>query len=200
MNSPRGMLRTEAVALIAKARSGAYTIATMQPVAAWKAIGQHDERNLNLIGSMGSASAIGLGLALAQPDVKVLILDGDGSIMMQLGTLVSIGAIRPRNLHHIVFNNGCYETSGRQPVPGATTASLVDLALAAGYKRAVEIDDATSGLETLQDVLCHEGPTFVSFIISGQGQVTPQNIDTPARTASFAKQISSMRTSFEVAQ
>jgi len=196
MTSAKGMLRTEAVDLIASVRNDALTIVTMQPVAAWKAIGQHDLRNLNLIGSMGSASSIGLGLAVAQPSQKVLVLDGDGSLIMQLGTLVSIGALKPSNFHHIVFNNGCYETSGRQPVPGSTTASLTKLATAGGYTTAIEIDELSGAKAKLADVLSQNGPTFTSLVISGQGEIVSVNPPVAVRNDSFAEQIIKMRAAF----
>jgi len=196
MSSPRGILRTEAVDLIASVRNNSLTIVTMQPVAAWKAIGQHDLRNLNLIGSMGSASSIGLGLALAQPTEKVLVLDGDGSLVMQLGTMVSIGTHKPQNLHHIVFNNGCYETSGKQPVPGSATASLTEMALASGYTEALEIDDLTHAKESLYNILSQRGPTFTSLIINGQGEIPRAGTSHAVRSDSFIEQIAKMRASF----
>ena len=61
---------------------------------------------------MGSASSIGLGLALARPERKILVLDGDGCLLMQLGSLVTIAALAPANFYHVIFENGRYETSG----------------------------------------------------------------------------------------
>jgi phosphonopyruvate decarboxylase len=71
-----------------------------------------DSRNFNVVGCMGSAAAVALGLAIARPHERVLALDGDGSLLMQLGSLVSVGECAPRNLYHVVFENGIYETSG----------------------------------------------------------------------------------------
>ena len=66
---------------------------------------------------MGSASSIALGIALAQPSRKVIVMDGDGSLLMQLGSLVTIAGAAPENLYHFVFENGVYATSGGQPLP-----------------------------------------------------------------------------------
>jgi thiamine pyrophosphate-dependent acetolactate synthase large subunit-like protein len=106
------LLRTEAVAALARARGDMLTLVTMQAVDPWNALGQADSRNFNVVGCMGSAAAVALGLAIARPHERVLALDGDGSLLMQLGSLVSVGECAPRNLYHVVFENGIYETSG----------------------------------------------------------------------------------------
>ena len=130
------LLRTAAVAALARARGDMLTLVTMQAVDPWNALGQADSRNFNVVGCMGNAGSIGLGLALARPHDRVLVLDGDGSLLMQLGTLASVGGRQPANLYHAVFENGIYETSGGQSVPGRGRADLVQLALAAGYRHA----------------------------------------------------------------
>ncbi|MGH2375966.1 MAG: thiamine pyrophosphate-dependent enzyme, partial [bacterium] len=66
--------------------------------------------NFYMWGAMGSVSSVGLGLALARPDLRVIVLDGDGSLLMNLGSLATISALRPPNLVHIVFDNRMYET------------------------------------------------------------------------------------------
>src|SRR5260370_22204836 len=70
-------------------------------------------------GAMGIASSHGLGLALGRPQQKVIVLDGDGSLLMNLGTLVTIGAAAPKNLIHFVCRNGTYEANGGHPIPNA---------------------------------------------------------------------------------
>src|ERR1051325_9320093 len=74
-------------------------------------------RNFYTWGSMGLASSIGLGIALAQPDVRVIVLDGDGSLLMNLGSLATIGLLRPRNLTVVVMDNERYATTGGQATP-----------------------------------------------------------------------------------
>ena len=69
---------------------------------------------------MGLGSSHALGLALGRPDKRVLVLDGDGSLLMNLGTLVTIAEVAPRNLIHFVLENGTYEANGSHPTPGAT--------------------------------------------------------------------------------
>lgn len=71
--------------------------------------------NFYMIGSMGLSSSIGLGIAIKAPKKRVYVLDGDGNILMNLGSLTTIGALRPKNLVHIVLDNGSHESTGGQP-------------------------------------------------------------------------------------
>ena len=81
------------------------------------------ESNFYMIGSMGLASSIGLGIALKNPKKQIFVFDGDGSILMNLGSLVTIGSLKPKNLIHIIFDNNSHESTGGQP----TNASKVNL-------------------------------------------------------------------------
>ena len=72
------------------------------------------EANFYMIGSMGLASSMGLGVALAQPKKKIVVLDGDGNILMAMGTLAMIAAVAPKNLVHVTIDNGVYESTGSQ--------------------------------------------------------------------------------------
>ena len=71
--------------------------------------------NFYMIGSMGLASSIGLGIALKKPKKKIYVFDGDGNILMNLGSLVTIGSLQPKNLIHIIFDNKIHESTGGQP-------------------------------------------------------------------------------------
>jgi len=95
-------------------------------------------------GSMGLASSIGLGLALSRPDLRVFVLDGDGSLLMNLGSLATIGLLAPANLVVIVMDNELYATTGGQETPTARGADLA----AAG--RAMRVEAVT--LSTPQDL------------------------------------------------
>jgi sulfopyruvate decarboxylase subunit beta len=183
-----GLLRTQAVVALARVRHGMLSVVTMQAVEPWNAQGQADNRNFNVVGCMGSAASIGLGLALARPHERVLVLDGDGSLLMQLGSLVNIGDRQPSNLYHAVFENGIYETSGGQAIPGQRTADLGQIALASGYRSAhrfVSAHDLESGL---QNCLQLPGPVFISLLINGPGLV-----ENPIRVPNKAAQIENMR-------
>lgn len=88
-------------------------------------------------GSMGLASSIGLGLAIGRPDLRVFVLDGDGSLLMNLGSLATIAALQPRNLVLIVWDNEEYGTTGGQPTPTAGGADLAGAARALGVEQSV---------------------------------------------------------------
>ena len=104
------MLKPEGVlGAIAAARGDAICVPTMTTAPAWRTLAP-DDLSVTCVGFMGGASALGLGLALACPDRRVVVFDGDGSLLMQLGSLATIAGARPRNLTHLVFKNGVYHT------------------------------------------------------------------------------------------
>ena len=100
-----------------------------------------DERNFYLWGAMGAAAMVGLGLAIARPDRRVLVVTGDGEMLMGLGSLATIGVQRPPNLAVAVFDNGHYGETGMQASHTAETVDLIGVAQACGFKEAVDIID-----------------------------------------------------------
>lgn len=98
------------------------------------------ERNFYMIGSMGLASSIGLGLALAKPYEDVVVIDGDGSLLMNMGSLVTVFANNPSNLTWIVIDNGAYGSTGNQDTY-AQVVDLVDIARGVGFKNSYYSDD-----------------------------------------------------------
>ena len=91
------------------------------------------EENFYMIGSMGLASSIGLGLALSKPERNIVVIDGDGALLMNLGALVTINACKPRNLTWIVINNGAYGSTGNQETY-AKDLNLSQIASSVGLK------------------------------------------------------------------
>jgi phosphonopyruvate decarboxylase len=160
------MRRVEAIAALVAQRAGAITVTTEQAIGAWRAAVPEPANeipdHLDIVGTMGSASTIALGLALAQPERRVLIVDGDGSLLMQLGSLVTIAGAAPPNLFHFVFENGVYETSGSQPLPGEGRFDLTEMARAAGYAQSLRFSDAAEFAAQLPSVLQRHGPVFIS--------------------------------------
>lgn len=160
------MHRQAAIAALVAAGGDALTITTEQAIGAWRAaLAQPANElpdHLDIVGCMGSASTIALGIALAQPERKVIVVDGDGSLLMQLGSLVTIAGAAPPNLYHFVFENGVYETSGSQPLPAEGIFNLHEMARAAGYAHSVQFDDAGAFAAALPGVLHRRGPVFVS--------------------------------------
>ena len=117
------MIRKEAVKLIAQEIGN-------QPIISANGFMSRDlyetnekENNFYMIGSMGLASSIGLGVALSNPGKKIHIFDGDGNILMNLGSLVTIGSLKPKNFIHIIFDNKAHESTGGQP----TNSKIIEL-------------------------------------------------------------------------
>ena len=153
---------------LARRRTDQVVIPTMTAIAPWAKRGGTD-RDISCRGFMGGASALGLGIALARPDVPVLINDGDGSLLMQLGSLVTIANAAPRRFLHVVLRNGVYDTSGGQPVPNDAAVSFVGLALSAGYARAARFDSAESFDASLDELLNVDGPVLVELVTQPTG-------------------------------
>jgi len=92
----------------------------------------HRPQNFYMLGSMGLAFPIALGVALAQPKRRVFALEGDGSLLMQLGCLSTIATLKPKNLSMIVMDNGIYQITGAQPTPASATTDLMAVAIGCG--------------------------------------------------------------------
>ena len=100
-----------------------------------------DARNFYLWGAMGAASMIGLGLAIARPERRVLVVTGDGEMLMGLGALATVGVERPANLAIVVFDNGSYAETGMQPSHTQGGVSLCGVARACGIDAVFDITD-----------------------------------------------------------
>ena len=100
-----------------------------------------DDRNFYLWGAMGAAAMVGLGLAIARPDRRVLVVTGDGEILMGLGSIATIGVQCPPNLAIAVFDNGHYGETGMQASHTAETVDLIGVAQACGLKETFDIND-----------------------------------------------------------
>ena len=160
----------DAVALVHRTRRNEdVVVASMGNAREWMTLGPLHERDLVLVPSaMGHATSMGLGLALAQPNRRVIVMSGDGSLLMNLGTLVTIAAQSPSNLTVIVFDNGVYEVTGAQPTPGTAHArahgdavDYIKIARACGFRstyRWSRIVDWTAGIES---ALAEGGPTLI---------------------------------------
>lgn len=116
--------------------------------------------NFYMIGSMGLASSIALGIAQSRPDRKVVVFDGDGNVLMNMGGLAMVGELRPTNFFHIVFDNEAYGSTGGQRSISARV-SLEEIAQAAGYRWARRVADEEALLVAAQELLRSEGPAFL---------------------------------------
>lgn len=155
----------EAQKVISRHRGDAVIIATMTANFEWPQLSTNPGLDLMSSGAMGKASSMGLGLALARPDRRIIVLDGDGSLLMNLGSLVTIAHMAPPNLVHFVFENEVYRTSGGQPVPGVGKVSFPGLARAAGYAEVHDFEDIDSLESNLESVIGKVGPVFICLKI-----------------------------------
>ena len=163
MDSTKRMPLAGALDTLNRRREDQVVVSTMTTIAPWR---ERDvtERDLRCVGFMGGAATFGLGVALARPDVPVWILDGDGSLAMQLGSLLTIANAAPRRFLHVVFHNGVYDTSGSQPVLSEGRMSFTALAEGAGYAKAVRFDDVESFDAGLDELLEVDGPVLVELM------------------------------------
>jgi phosphonopyruvate decarboxylase len=155
---------------------------------AWRTIAP-DDLSVGCVGFMGGASSLGLGLALARPDRRVLVFDGDGSLLMQLGSLATVAGAAPRNLVHFLFKNGVYHTSGAQEIPGGGGVDFVLMAKGAGYRAAYAIDELSELKRRLPSLLSAEGPILVE-LHTGLADKTPM---TAGMGTPFHQQVERLR-------
>lgn len=157
--------------VIAARRGTAICIPTMTTSPSWRTLAPND-LSIGCIGFMGGASTLGLGLALGNPDRRVIVFDGDGSLCMQLGSLPTIAGVGPRNLTHLLFRNNVYHTSGAQHTPGADGMDWVMMARGCGYKDAFAVRTLEELEEYMPAILTGEGPIFVE-LHTGLAEKTP---------------------------
>ena len=130
------------------------------------AAGQRPE-NFYMLGSMGLAIPIGLGVALAQPRRRSFVLEGDGSLLMQLGSLGTVAAAAPENLAIVVFDNGMYQITGRQKSLTAATVDLVAMAKGAGLAQSEWARDEAHFEALIERALSGAGPWLIGARIDG---------------------------------
>ena len=174
-------------------RDDEIVITTMGSAREWMTRGDPHPLDFILVPSaMGHGTSIGLGLALAQPGKRVIVCSGDGSLLMNLGSLASIVAANVSNLGVIVFDNGVYEVTGQQPTAGAgvgrpdgRSADFCGIARACGFESVHAFSDATSWSNGARSALDAKGPTFVSLTVEPViGGAAPHS---PGPTAARAK-------------
>jgi sulfopyruvate decarboxylase subunit beta len=151
--------------VISQHRNNAIVIATMTANFEWPQVSDNPELDLVFSGAMGKASSLGLGLALAQPGKKVIVLDGDGSLLMNLGSLITIANMAPTNLIHFVFVNEVYRTTGGQPIPHANKVNFAALAQATGYTNVYNFELLEELQNNIETIMCQPGPTFICLIV-----------------------------------
>jgi thiamine pyrophosphate-dependent acetolactate synthase large subunit-like protein len=121
----------------------------------------HRPQNFYMLGSMGLAFPIALGVALAQPKRHVFALEGDGSLLMQLGCLTTIATLAPQNLTMVVMDNGLYQITGGQPTPGQH-ADIVAIAAGCGLSNGAWAADEEDFERLVDQALTATSPTLIA--------------------------------------
>jgi len=125
----------------------------------------HRPQNFYMLGSMGLTFPIALGVALAQPKRRVFALEGDGSLLMQLGCLSTIATLAPKNLTLIVMDNGIYQITGAQPTPAAGVADIVAIAIGCGLSNSAWAADEEDFERLIDQSMSATVPTLISVRI-----------------------------------
>lgn len=167
------MTHLEALQVLAAHRGERIVISTMGSVALWAGLSRSPLDFAYVPSAMGQASALGLGLALAQPERGVVVLAGDGSMLMNLGNLVTMASY-PANLFLLILDNGVYEVTGAQPTVASGRVDFAGLARAAGIVRVYAFDRINAWTAGAQDALSGAGPVVVWLKVAARaGQKAP---------------------------
>lgn len=159
----------EALAVVHRSRGARdVVVTTMTPARDWMTFEPHALDVVLVPSAMSHATSMGLGLALAQPERRVIVCNGDGSMLMNLGSLVSIADARAANLVVIVFANGVYEVTGSEPVPGSGGIDFPAIARAAGFGATFEFSNLDRWQTEAANVLGAPGPVLVVLHVETQ--------------------------------
>lgn len=155
------MKRCEAIEVITKALNGDELTISANGLISRELFSIKDSpNNFYMLGSMGLASSIGFGLAFSLPNKKVVVIDGDGNILMNLGSLTTIGHFSPKNLIHFVLDNEMHASTGGQPTV-SNTVKLEEVASAAGFREVKKVSSIEDLHTVVREVLNSEGPSFI---------------------------------------
>jgi thiamine pyrophosphate-dependent acetolactate synthase large subunit-like protein len=122
----------------------------------------HRPQNFYMLGSMGLAIPIALGVALAQPQRRCIALEGDGSLLMQMGCLATVAMLKPKNLAIVVMDNRSYQITGSQPTATAFGTDLVTMARGAGLAQSAWAADEAMFDEMMARALAEDGPWLIA--------------------------------------
>ncbi|MEW5915273.1 MAG: thiamine pyrophosphate-dependent enzyme [Gemmatimonadota bacterium] len=167
-------------------------ITTMAASRAWMADGTVPLDFTFVPSCMGHATSLGLGLALAQPQRRVIVCNGDGSMLMNLGSLVSISAAGVRNIVVIILDNGVYEVTGAQPTPGSAAGralgarvNFAAIAQGAGFSAVYHFQEDAAWTAKGAESLGADGPVFIWLdIVPVPGRPGPRSPGPAAERAS----------------
>lgn len=174
----------ESVAVVREARGDDDVVITsMGNAREWMAMGPLHPRDFVYVPSaMGHATSLGLGLALAQPARRVIVLMGDGSMLMNLGSLVTIASLAPKNLVVVLYDNGVYEITGAQPTPATPSArergdsvDFAAIARASGWTSVFRYSKLGDWRDGIEPVLAAAGPTLAVLDVAPENKHGPRS-------------------------
>jgi len=157
----------DAIDIITRERRNAVCVTTMTQTKYWYAVSEHSELDIGISNGMSKASSVALGIAVGAPDRPVIVLDGDGSLLMNLGSLVTVAGQKPANFYHFVFDNGIYAVTGGQPLPNPKV-DYPAMAIAAGYAAAHSFADAEELATALPEIMQAPGPVLIHISVVGE--------------------------------
>lgn len=173
------MNSTQAVSLILKKLGNKPAVIATGFICRQAQAGAARPENFYMIGSMGMASSIGLGTALSRPKQSVVVIDGDGAVLMNLGHLPMAGAFKPKNFYHIVIDNGRYESTGGQPTL-SKSVRIEAIAKASGYKTAKAVATEAALKSALARFFKSPGPAMLVVRVKPETAAAPPRVvDSP---------------------
>jgi phosphonopyruvate decarboxylase len=162
------MTSIEACEIISEHRADSIVVCTMGAMNAIDAL-PFNPLTVACVPLMGGAASLGLGIAIAQPNQRVFVLDGDASLLMELGGLVSVAHASPANYFHFLFNNGIqFSGLGNLPTPAETKTDFPGLAKAAGYAAAYTFETSQALAGGVDRILSSDAPAFIELKISSE--------------------------------
>ncbi len=167
------MTHRQALEVLAAHRGDRIVVTTMGSIAIWPQLSDTPLDFAYIPSAMGQGPPLGLGLSLAQPKRGVVVVNGDGCMLMNLGSLVTL-ANHPANVYLLIIDNGMYEVTGGQPTAGTGHADFAGLARAAGIRRVYVYDTLESWKAGAAEALSGPGPVVIWLKVEGRvGQKTP---------------------------
>ncbi|HEY7327900.1 MAG TPA: thiamine pyrophosphate-dependent enzyme [Gemmataceae bacterium] len=168
------MTLCQALEILAGHRGQRIVLATMSSAAVWPGLSDTGLDFVYVPSAMGQGPSLGLGLALAQPERGVIVINGDGCTLMNLGCLVTL-AQHPANMYLLIVDNGLYEVTGGQPTPGSGRTDFAALARAAGVQRVYAFDNLDAWRAGAAEALTGPGPVVIWLKVEGRlGQPSPK--------------------------
>ena len=159
----------------------------------WSDITTNQKRDISLGGAMGQSTSAVFGLALGLPDQKVEHFDTEGALLMNLGVLASIAGKQPKNFVHFLLDNGCYATTGGQPVPNSEEIDYAVMAEGSGYASTYNFDDLEELSTSLSEIMSQDGPTFEAIKVHPEVENLPIGMRERRQTRSRSQTISDLR-------